>query len=82
VPVGKFCPEALEKVEVDDDPFPRSSAYLTAAVFSHDGAEILGSYNDDDIYLFPTTTTTRDVNYQSINPFRFACVILQCIGQF
>lgn len=46
-PVSKFCPEELEKSDT-------ITSYLTSAVFSHDGSEILGSYNDDDIYLFPT----------------------------
>jgi WD40 repeat protein len=47
----KFCPTELEK----SDTF---RSYLTAAVFSHDGTELLGSYNDDDIYLFNTTDAT------------------------
>jgi hypothetical protein len=46
--VSKFCPKELEK----SDTF---HSHLTAAVFSHDGTEILGSYNDDDVYLFPTS---------------------------
>ncbi|KAK9508138.1 hypothetical protein O3M35_007866 [Rhynocoris fuscipes] len=28
------------------------SAYVTCAVFNYNGTEVLGSYNDDDIYLF------------------------------
>ena len=30
------------------------SANVTCAVFSHDGSEIVASYNDEDIYLFDT----------------------------
>ena len=30
------------------------SAYVTSAVYNHNGSEILASYNDDDIYLFDT----------------------------
>ena len=29
-------------------------AYITCAVFSNDGRELIGSYNDEDIYLFHT----------------------------
>ncbi len=28
--------------------------HVTCAVFSHDGSEVLGSYNDEDAYLFKT----------------------------
>jgi hypothetical protein len=34
--------------------------HLTCAVFNHDGSEILGSYNDEDIYLFDTKTDVYD----------------------
>lgn len=27
---------------------------VTSAVYSHDGTEIVGSYNDEDVYLFRT----------------------------
>ena len=27
---------------------------MTSAVFSPDGSEVIGSYNDEDIYLFKT----------------------------
>jgi len=30
----------------------RQKAHVTCAVFSHDGSQILSSYNDEDIYLF------------------------------
>jgi len=45
--VVRFCPENLK----DNDEF---KAYITCAVFSEDGREVIGSYNDEDIYLFNT----------------------------
>ena len=46
--VVKFYPDNLK----DNDEF---KAYMTYAVFSEDGREVIGSYNDEDIYLFNTT---------------------------
>lgn len=40
----KFCPHHL----VSSD----SKANITCLVYSHDGSELLASYNDEDIYLF------------------------------
>jgi len=45
--VYRHCPTDLR----DSDSF---KAYITCAVFSGDGQEVLGSYNDEDIYLFRT----------------------------
>eukprot|EP00092_Neocalanus_flemingeri_P021046 GFUD01022802.1.p1 GENE.GFUD01022802.1~~GFUD01022802.1.p1 ORF type:complete len:718 (+),score=262.64 GFUD01022802.1:55-2208(+) len=45
--VVRYCPENLK----DNDEF---KAYITCAVFSEDGREVIGSYNDEDIYLFNT----------------------------
>jgi WD repeat-containing protein 42A len=45
--VVRFCPDHLK----DNDSF---KAYITCAVFSEDGREVIGSYNDEDIYLFNT----------------------------
>jgi len=45
--VVRFCPDNLK----DNDSF---KAYITCAVFSEDGREVIGSYNDEDIYLFNT----------------------------
>ncbi|KAK3107426.1 hypothetical protein FSP39_014342 [Pinctada imbricata] len=42
--VKKYCPHKL----VDSS----SKANVTCAVYSYNGTEILGSYNDDDIYSF------------------------------
>ncbi|XP_045447478.1 DDB1- and CUL4-associated factor 8 [Melitaea cinxia] len=38
----------------------RSMMHLTCAVYNHDGTEILGSYNDEDIYLFRTKEDVFD----------------------
>uniref|UniRef100_F7BJJ2 Uncharacterized protein n=1 Tax=Equus caballus TaxID=9796 RepID=F7BJJ2_HORSE len=40
----KFCPHHLVNCD--------SKASITCLVYSHDGTELLASYNDDDIYLF------------------------------
>ncbi|XP_048867568.1 DDB1- and CUL4-associated factor 8 [Brienomyrus brachyistius] len=40
----KFCPSHLVSSE--------SKTNITCLVYSHDGAELLASYNDEDIYLF------------------------------
>ncbi|XP_010006896.1 PREDICTED: DDB1- and CUL4-associated factor 8 [Chaetura pelagica] len=40
----KFCPHHLVNSE--------SKANITGLVYSHDGSELLASYNDEDIYLF------------------------------
>lgn len=40
----KFCPHHLVSSE--------SKANITCLVYSHDGSELLASYNDEDIYLF------------------------------
>lgn len=37
-----------------------STMHLTCAVYNHDGSEILGSYNDEDIYLFDTKNDVHD----------------------
>jgi len=48
--VGKFCPTHLQESEEVGG----FRAYITAAVFSHNGGQLLASYNDEDIYLFDT----------------------------
>ncbi|XP_014274603.1 DDB1- and CUL4-associated factor 8 isoform X2 [Halyomorpha halys] len=44
VPKVKYSPAHLQE----------KSVYVTCAVFSYNGAEVIGSYNDDDIYMFDT----------------------------
>lgn len=43
----RFCPQHL----IDS----RAKAHVTAAVYNYNGKEILGSYNDENIYLFDAT---------------------------
>ncbi|KAM7045462.1 DDB1- and CUL4-associated factor 8-like [Molossus nigricans] len=40
----KFCPHHLVNCD--------AQAFITCLVYSHDGTELLASYNDEDIYLF------------------------------
>ncbi|PNF37312.1 DDB1- and CUL4-associated factor 8 [Cryptotermes secundus] len=42
----RFCPKHLTN--------SGTFTHVTCAVFNYDGTEILGSYNDEDIYLFDT----------------------------
>ncbi|CAH1797070.1 unnamed protein product [Owenia fusiformis] len=42
--VKKFCPQHM----IDKDNKPN----VTCAVYNYNGSEVLGTYNDDDIYLF------------------------------
>jgi len=46
VTLNKFCPVHLLKPDV--------FLHVTCAVFNYNGTEVIGSYNDDDIYLFDT----------------------------
>jgi len=48
----KFCPRHL----IGGD----QKANVTAIVFSYDGSEIIGTYNDEDIYLFETEQTNEN----------------------
>lgn len=43
----KFCPSSLVSSE--------SKTNITCLVYSHDGTELLASYNDEDIYLFDSS---------------------------
>jgi len=40
--------------KIGKNPFIMNISYVTCAVFNYNGSEIIGSYNDDDIYLFDT----------------------------
>ncbi|XP_077286810.1 DDB1- and CUL4-associated factor 8 [Arctopsyche grandis] len=57
-PIKSFCPDFFRIS--DNNPVKKKPlnvlAYVTCAVYNHNGSEILASYNDDDIYLFDTTT--------------------------
>ena len=49
----KLCPEHLSTAH-------ELKAYITCAVFNHNGSQILGSYNDEDIYLFEPNNTEKE----------------------
>jgi len=57
----KLCPEHLSAAH-------ELKAYITCAVFNHNGSQILGSYNDEDIYLFEPENTEKEDRV--INTFR------------
>jgi WD repeat-containing protein 42A len=46
-PLKRFCPHQLQGHS--------SKLHMTAAVYNYNGREILGSYNDENIYLFDST---------------------------
>ena len=52
-PVKKYCPHHLENPENEI-----RKANITCSVYSHDGKELLCSYNDEDIYIFDTSHST------------------------
>jgi len=54
--VAKFCPSNLK----DSETF---KAYITCAVFTKDGQQVIGSYNDEDIYMFNTHETGECTDY-------------------
>ncbi|XP_063377846.1 DDB1- and CUL4-associated factor 8 [Cydia fagiglandana] len=60
-----YCPNSFQDHETDGKKkFKYNMMHLTCAIYNHDGSEILGSYNDEDIYLFDSI---RDV-YDKDNP--------------
>lgn len=46
-PLKKFCPAHLVNSE--------HKANVTCAVYNYNGSEIIGTYNDEDIYLFDSS---------------------------
>ncbi|KAL4710605.1 hypothetical protein ACJJTC_003241 [Scirpophaga incertulas] len=62
-PLATYCPLAFTDPAKVDTPKKRvrmSMMHLTCAVYNHDGTEILGSYNDEDIYLFDKKADVYD----------------------
>ncbi|XP_019851127.1 PREDICTED: DDB1- and CUL4-associated factor 8-like isoform X1 [Amphimedon queenslandica] len=57
-PLQKFCPSHLESPESNFH-----KANITCLVYSHDGKELLCSYNDEDIYTFDTTVNSCNGEY-------------------
>ncbi|CAI8025226.1 DDB1- and CUL4-associated factor 8 [Geodia barretti] len=54
VPLKKFCPKHLTSPENE-----HMRANVTCLVYSHNGDELLCSYNDEDIYLFNTRDESK-----------------------
>jgi len=46
-PVKKFCPHHLQARD-----HGATAVHVTAATYNYNGKEVLGSYNDENIYLF------------------------------
>ncbi|XP_049868317.1 DDB1- and CUL4-associated factor 8 isoform X2 [Pectinophora gossypiella] len=60
-PVATYCPSTFEQHNGNAKKKVRlSMMHLTCAVYNHDGSEILGSYNDEDIYLFDAKNDVID----------------------
>jgi len=51
--VVKYCPKNLHSRD-------NIKAYITSAVFNYDGSEVIGSYSDEDVYMFETRLTEDD----------------------
>lgn len=49
-PLHRLCPDHLTG---------NKRAHVTCAVYNHNGTEILASYNDEDIYLFDSLTSSH-----------------------
>lgn len=60
-PVATYCPAFFnDHAGCQKKKVRLSMMHLTCAVYSHDGSEILGSYNDENIYLFDAKTDVYD----------------------
>jgi len=66
--VVRHCPENLK----DNDQF---KAYITCAVFSENGREVIGSYNDEDIYLFNTHDPEDSAPYHKYQGHRNSATV-------
>jgi len=51
--VVKYCPKNLHSRD-------NIKAYITSAVFNYDGSEVIGSYSDEDVYMFETRLSEDD----------------------
>ncbi|KAJ8721232.1 hypothetical protein PYW07_002007 [Mythimna separata] len=60
-PLALYCPSHFhESTGTVKKKVRLSMMHLTCAVYNHDGTEILGSYNDEDVYLFDTKNDVYD----------------------
>jgi len=46
-PMKRFCPHHLQK--------HKANPHITSCVYNYNGTEVIGSYNDENVYLFDTT---------------------------
>ncbi|KAI8422807.1 hypothetical protein MSG28_006552 [Choristoneura fumiferana] len=59
-PVALYCPASFNDSTGGTKSTKYNMMHLTCAIFNHDGSEVLGSYNDEDIYLFDTKRDVYD----------------------
>ncbi|XP_013187255.1 DDB1- and CUL4-associated factor 8 [Amyelois transitella] len=59
-PLLMYCPSAFVLHNGQKKSTRYAMMHMTCAVYNHDGTEILGSYNDEDIYLFDTKKDVYD----------------------
>ncbi|CAK1600604.1 unnamed protein product [Parnassius mnemosyne] len=59
-PLALYCPHHFALDPTQNKRLRMSMIHLTCAVYNHDGSQILGSYNDEDIYLFDTKLDVYD----------------------
>ncbi|XP_034827389.1 DDB1- and CUL4-associated factor 8 [Maniola hyperantus] len=59
-PLAKYCPGHFHDQPNKGSRRMKSTMHLTCAVYNHNGTEILGSYNDEDVYLFDVNKDVYD----------------------
>ncbi|XP_064292516.1 DDB1- and CUL4-associated factor 8 isoform X2 [Plodia interpunctella] len=59
-PLLMYCPATFLHQNGQKKAARYAMMHMTCAVYNHDGSEILGSYNDEDIYLFDTKKDVYD----------------------
>ncbi|XP_028161274.1 DDB1- and CUL4-associated factor 8-like, partial [Ostrinia furnacalis] len=59
-PLALYCPKHFHEQPSAKKKVRMSMMHLTCAVYNHDGTEILGSYNDEDVYLFDAKADVYD----------------------
>ncbi|CAH2077078.1 unnamed protein product, partial [Iphiclides podalirius] len=60
MPLALYCPTHFLQSDTNKKKLRLTMMHLTCAVYNHDGSSILGSYNDDDIYLFDSKLDVYD----------------------
>lgn len=58
-PLAMYCPAYFTDSNTNITK-KRATMHLTCAIYNHNGTEILGSYNDEDIYLFDVKNDVYD----------------------